>query len=127
MPGFDVDTDGREVVDAGRLLAGEDISLVEAVRILGESTVFLQRPDTEFAQLNVLTVADEQWVLAFSALNRLVKAFGPSEWIALLGDDLMDNMPAGVNLGIDLQDDTSFFVPAPLIAARKYTNGVGAP
>ncbi|MEE4024437.1 hypothetical protein V1Y59_15230 [Gordonia sp. PKS22-38] len=126
VSGFEVDTDGAELLEAGRLLATGSTALVEAIRVLCCSTLFLERPRGRYANLNVYTVRGDEWVIAFSTLNRLVNALGPCQWIALTGRDLMDNMPPGVNLGIDIQDDHSFSVPSALIAAQTFTrNGEG--
>ncbi|MGC5255378.1 hypothetical protein ACPXCG_03410 [Gordonia sp. DT218] len=125
MSGFDIETDGAELAAAGRGLNAGSIVLIEAVRILDDCTVFLRRPESEYARLDVYTVRREQWVLGFSTKNRLVRVLGPCSWMALTGQDLMENMPPEANIGIDVQDDHGFFVPAALIAARSFTGTWG--
>lgn len=114
------------LVDSAQQLGRAEIARVEAVRALARATVFLEQPRTKYASLQVYTIHGDQWVLAFSSLQRLAAARGMCEWISLTGEDLMDNMPPQVNLGIDIQDDHSFFVPAALIAARALSRG-GSP
>ena len=116
-------TDGAAVVLAGQRLERGEIAPVEAVKVLDHASVFLEKPDTDHAALQTYSIKGDQWVLAFSSTSRLLAARGLCEYIALIGQDLMDNMPAGVNLGIDIQDRHSFFVPAGVIAARTLSRG----
>lgn len=111
------------LVDCAQQLTKREITMTETVIVLDRATVYLEKPATRHAALHVYTVQDDHWVLAFSSLQRLAAARGMCEWISLTGQDLMDNMPPQVNLGIDVQDDHSFFVPAALIAARAPSRG----
>ena len=114
---------GGTLVDSAQKLAHGEIALIQAIATLSNSTVFLEKPATNHAALQVFAVEGDHWVLAFSSLQRVAAARGMCEWISLTGQDLMDNMPPRVNLGIDVQDDHSFFVPAAVIAARALSRG----
>lgn len=118
---FDPETDGADVVETGAQFVADETGLIQAVRALETATLFLDRPDGYDARLNVLRVRDDEWVLVFSSMQRLIKARGLCRWMALTGEDLMSNLPAGVSLAVDVQDPHGFYVPASMMMARSWS------
>lgn len=93
----------------------------ELVSVAGEVRVARQRPeafDAAFAEATVFVqrlrdrvgvmTADlpdrGRWVLAFSTLPRLASYAGGVSWLSTSGADLLDQLPPGVGVLLDVQD-----------------------
>lgn len=90
--------------------SGSAESVAELHAVLLDATVYCQRADTPgFAAARTQTDAVPGLVWVFSSPAQLALACGSTPWFSLAGRDLLESLPTGYDLLLDIAG------PAPLL------------
>lgn len=92
-----------EVVRVARLVRAGRRHPAMFRRVFGEAAVYCQRP--ERPGVLIAEVAGGRWVGVFSTLERLGCFAGECDWQAMTGADLLSQLPEGVGVLLDPQDE----------------------
>lgn len=83
--------------------AGEPGSVAELHAVFLDATIYCQRPETPgFAAARTPTDDSPGLVWVFSSPAQLAPACGSTPWFSLTGRDLIESLPAGYDLLLDI-------------------------
>lgn len=84
-----------------------------------EATVFAQRWIDRPGVMASDITGKGRWVLAFSSYERLVRQVGDVPWLSTTGADLLEQLPYGLGVLLDVGDDHGLpLLPQPRARAR---------
>lgn len=84
-----------------------------------QARIFAQRWEKQPGLMASVIPGQGRWVLTFSSRERLVRQLGDVPWLSTTGADLLEQLPRGMGVLLDIGDDHGLpLLPQPDARAR---------
>lgn len=115
----DARDDEPQLVLVGREVRARQRPPADFDTIFAQATVYAQRTQDRPGIMVAELPGKGHWVLVFSTPERLARCIGDCTWLSTTGADLLEQLPFGLGVLLDIQDDHSLpLLPQPDGRAR---------